>query len=1071
MRSSRPADPIDWQVMRDVAPGECPRLGVAALRPNIFGYGNINALRVMTCPDENSLDAFARGELPADERTQLEAHLDQCPLCSEVVTELTKIFASSFDEQALESEQLDSLRSSDGLKSTEAGAGGSKGWSNERPLPEGAKLGRYVVLKAVGAGAMGVVYAAYDPQLDRKVALKVMRHGAEASPEDSQASRNTRMLREAQALARLSHPGVITVHDVGSFQGQVFLAMEFVEGGTLTEWLRAEPRHWRQVRKMFLQAGEGLAAAHEAGLVHRDFKPDNVLIHADGRAVVTDFGLARPLSRGPEAEPTMPVSPSTGTSDSGSRSPLAVTLTQTGALVGTPAYMAPEQLGGQRCDVLSDQFGFCVALYEGLYGERPFQARNLMGLVAAVLKGRVPPAPRGSEVPRWLRRAVLRGLSVEASERHPDMRALLLALRPKALGTWRAVAVIGVLGVVAGGTAVALSGRATMQPVAYCDDVAAKLEDVWDAPRRAEIAEAFLATEQPFAADVAQRISAALDTYAERWVRVQTDACRAEVEGREPPAVVAARMTCLARRHATLATMTQELASADVDTLMRAPEAVALLPDLGPCLDAAASGRELPPVPEGEAEAVAAIRTSIDEAVVQRTLGRMKEDLAKGEAAAVQAEELQYVPVRAEAKLSLAEAQLVAGRFEDAEAGLHEALSLGIASHHGQVVAQAAAELSNLEAHRLGPQQATLRWVALGLAALEAQGGQWPDTRANLLHTRALAKRRDGDLDGAIEDGRLALKIREEHWGPDHYVMAEPLSELGMAYARKGDHAESVRLLGRARQVLRDAYGDQHPQYAGILQNLATTHFVHGHYADALALYQESHRLLKLALGPEHPSVAVLAYNVATTLLFIERYDEALLHVQRAQEIEHAVHGPRSSTAATSWALVGEIHLRAGRFSEAEAALRSTLSILDELPSDRRRRANIASQLGLVLLRLGRVDAARRELEATLAVQRETAGEPSVEVAETQGRLAMVYLAQGELSLAQQAIDTSVEQYESEDPDPHQHAEAYFRRARILTAAGNVDAARTEAERARAIYAERADQPTRLRAVQTWLEQ
>jgi len=1024
----------------------------------------------MTCPDENALDAFALGDLPADERAQMEAHLDQCPMCSEVVAELTKIFASSLGEDVAEAAPLDSVGSSAALESTEGAAAESKGWSDELPLPEGARLGRYVVLQAVGAGAMGVVYAAYDPQLDRKVALKIMRRGAEASSDDSRASRNTRMFREAQALARLSHPGVITVHDVGSFEGQVFLAMEFVEGGTLTEWLRAEPRHWRQVRKVFLQAGEGLAAAHEAGLVHRDFKPDNVLIHADGRAVVTDFGLARPLPRGEGAAAPTPFGPSMDTHASSSRSPLSMTLTQTGALVGTPAYMAPEQLRGQGCDARSDQFAFCVALYEGLYGERPFQARSLMALVAAVLEGRVPPAPRGSEVPRWLRRAVLRGLSVEARERHPDVRALLQALRPKALVTGRAVAAIGVLGVVTGGATVALSDRASMQPVAYCDDVTAKLEGVWDAPRRIAIAEAFSATEQPFAPDVAQRVSAALDTYAQRWVRIQTDACRAEVEGREPPGVVAARMSCLARRHATLATMTRELASADVDTVMRAPQAVGLLPDLSPCLDAAATGRELPPVPEGEAEAVAGVRASLDEAMVHRVLGRMQQDLATAETAAQQAEELKYVPVRAEAELSRAEAQLMAGRFEDAEAGLHEALSLGVASHHDHVVAQAAAELGNLEADRQGPQRTTLRWVALGLAALEAQGGNWPDTLANLLNTRALAKRRDGDLDGAIEDGRLVLKIREEHWGADHYVVAEPLSELGMAYARKGEHAESVRLLGRALEVLREAYGDQHPLYAGVLQNLGTTHFVHGHYADALELYQESHRLLKLTLGPEHPSVAVLAYNVATTLLFMEHYDDALLNVQRAQAIEHAVHGPRSGTAATGWALVGEIHLRAGRFSEAEAALRTTLSILDEvLPSDRRRRANIASQLGFVLLRLGRVDQARRELEATLVVQRETAGEPSVEVAETQGRLAMVYLAQGELALAQQAIDASLEQYESEDPDPHQHAEARFRRARILATAGHVDAARTEAEQARAIYAERADQPTRLRAVEAWL--
>ncbi|MEX1367906.1 MAG: tetratricopeptide repeat protein [Nannocystaceae bacterium] len=1033
----------------------------------------------MSCPDENVLGELARGDLTPNERAQVEAHLDECPACAEVVAELTKIFASSFgQEPAAEPEALE--LSSTALESTEAGHAPSTDWPNNLLLPEGAKLGRYVVLKAVGAGAMGVVYAAYDPQLDRKVALKVLRRGRAGSAEDSQSDRNTRMLREAQALARLSHPGVITVHDVGTFEGQVFLAMEFVAGGTLTEWLHAERRPWRQVLRVFRQAGEGLAAAHEAGLVHRDFKPDNVLIHADGRAVVTDFGLARPLSRGSDPElstvESSLVSQSMGTSGSGSgsgsRQALAVTLTRTGALVGTPAYMAPEQLEGRRCDARSDQFGFCVALYEGLYGQRPFKARNLAGIIAAVFEGQIPAAPRGSEVPRWLRRAVLRGLRVEATERHPDMRALLSALRPQALGRWRGVAAIGVLGVVAGGATVALSAGAPEQPVAYCDDVAAKLGGVWDGPRREAIAEAFAATELPFAPDVAQRVSGSLDAYADQWVQAQTDACRAEVEGREPPAVVAARMTCLARRRATLGTMAGALASADADTVMKAPEAVGQLPGLGPCLDAGALGRELPPVPETEAEAVGQVRTVLDEALVQQTLGRVEETLAKAEQAAHMAEGLEYTPVRAEAALDLASAQHLAGQFEAAEAGLHDALALGIASHHDQVIAEAAAELGNVEADRMGPPRITLRWVAMGLAALEALGGQRPDVRANLLNTRALAKRRDGDLEGSIEDGQRVLRIREDNWGAEHYSVAEPLSELGMAYARKGDHAESVRLLDRARTVLHAAYGDGHPHYAAILQNLGTTHFVHGHYADALSTYQESHRLLRQGLGPEHPSVGVLAYNVATTLLFLERYDEALVHVERAQAIEHAVHGPRSGPAATSWALVGEIHLRAGRFEQAEEALRTTLSILDEvMPDERRRRANNASQLGLILLRLGRVDEARRVLEDTLAVQRETAGEPSVEVAETQGRLALVYLAQGQLLRAQEAIDASVQQYESEDPDPHQHAEARFRRARILAAAGTVDAARTEAERARSIYAERADQPMRLLAVQTWLEQ
>jgi serine/threonine protein kinase len=228
------------------------------------------------------------------------------------------------------------------------------------PLARGTQVGRYVLLDAVGSGGMGVVYAAYDPELDRKVAIKLLRFdrlGSEAGERD-----RLRLQREAQAIARLSHPNVVHVYDVGTFGDQVFVAMEFVAGRTLRQWAEEEPRPWREVVDRFALAGRGLAAAHAAGLIHRDFKPDNVLLGDDGRVRVVDFGLARPAGQqpAPEGERT----PSGGT--------LAHPLTEWGVVVGTPAYMAPEQLRGEASDERSDQLSFCVSLYETLYGERPF---------------------------------------------------------------------------------------------------------------------------------------------------------------------------------------------------------------------------------------------------------------------------------------------------------------------------------------------------------------------------------------------------------------------------------------------------------------------------------------------------------------------------------------------------------------------------------------------------------------------------------------------------------------------------------------------------------------------------
>jgi formylglycine-generating enzyme required for sulfatase activity len=293
----------------------------------------------------------------------------------------------------------------------------------------GARIGRYLIIERVGSGAMGVVYGAYDPELDRKIALKVLK-GSEVGQEDAARAR---LLREAKAMARLAHPNVIAVHDVGIFNGQVFLAMEFLGGATLKSWLGARPRHWREVLDVFVAAGRGLAAAHAAGLVHRDFKPDNVLLDKEGRPRVVDFGLARDAASPGDGD---------GDGDDGAGAdairsaptPAASnnhleTLTRTGAIMGTPAYMAPEQIAGDAIDERTDQFSFCVALYEALYGERPFRGESLLRLLHNVTEGALQPTPEDREVPAWIRRAVLRGLRADPAQRWPSMAPLIAALQ------------------------------------------------------------------------------------------------------------------------------------------------------------------------------------------------------------------------------------------------------------------------------------------------------------------------------------------------------------------------------------------------------------------------------------------------------------------------------------------------------------------------------------------------------------------------------------------------------------------------------------------------------------------
>jgi serine/threonine protein kinase/formylglycine-generating enzyme required for sulfatase activity len=325
-----------------------------------------------------------------------------------------------------------SAEEADGIASThESGPGDRASVDADLDvLAVGATVGRYLVVERIGAGAMGVVYSAYDPKLDRKIALKLLR--PQRGGRDH-ARRTARLEREAQAIAKLSHPNVVGIFDVGVHDGQVFMAMEYLAGGTLSDWVAAKKRTWREIVKMFIEVGHGLAGAHAEGLIHRDFKPDNVLLDKNGVPKVVDFGLVR-LTGATDLTSSGAIDrTASGEYESGSVAAVpapggAAALTRTGALTGTPAYMAPEQFLGKAIDARTDQFAFCVALYEALYGQRPFEGQTIFALADAVTDGRVRAAPKGSDVPGWVRACVLRGLRVGPAERYPGFEQLLAVL-------------------------------------------------------------------------------------------------------------------------------------------------------------------------------------------------------------------------------------------------------------------------------------------------------------------------------------------------------------------------------------------------------------------------------------------------------------------------------------------------------------------------------------------------------------------------------------------------------------------------------------------------------------------
>jgi len=296
----------------------------------------------------------------------------------------------------------------------------------------GTTLGRYVVRELLGSGGMGVVYAAHDPELDRKVAIKLLHPNASNRLLGSEG--RTWLLREAQAMARLYHPNVVSVYDVGKFEDQVFVAMEFVDGTTLNWWLKEKTRSWREVLSLFCKAGRGLAAAHGAGIVHRDFKPGNVLVSKDEAVKVTDFGLAfSPLTRQTPGSPETPGIVGLGSPE-----------LPGGGIAGTLGYMAPEQLRGEPLDARADQYSFCVALYEALIREHPAEANTFSTLSAQVEAGQANnemiQAPRGASVPRWVLRPVIRGLSEAPGDRFDNLDALLKSLENQSLLEWMFIA-------------------------------------------------------------------------------------------------------------------------------------------------------------------------------------------------------------------------------------------------------------------------------------------------------------------------------------------------------------------------------------------------------------------------------------------------------------------------------------------------------------------------------------------------------------------------------------------------------------------------------------------------------
>ena len=861
-------------------------------------------------------------------------------------------------------------------------------------LQPGARIGRYQILGELGQGGMGVVYRAHDQDLGRDVAIKLVTTGD--APTDTLA---TRLLREAQALAQLSHPNVVAVYDVGRTDGGVFLAMELVAGEAGDVWLRKRPS-WRQVLQVFRDAGRGLAAAHAVGLVHRDFKPANLIIGADGRVRVLDFGLARPASlagggaaEAPDAAalgddaptwdgageaPTRPPTPPTPPADVERSSPsspsrlLDTPLTQAGAIVGTPPYMAPEQHLGGGCDARTDQFSFCVAFYQALYGERPFEGSHYAELSNNIIKGNIKPPPAGSDVPAWLRAVVLRGLAVVPEKRWPSMDAVLEALsrdpdarRRRLLWAGSMAALVAVAGVGA--------WRGLRDPARACRAGDGELAGVWDTPRREAVRAAFAKTGKPYAAAAFAATARVLDGYTQRWAAMRTDACLAtRVRGTQSPELFDLRMACLERRRDAVRAQVDVFAAADGDVVSRAAEAAAHLPALDECADADALRAPVRPPDDAATRArVAAARKALATVDALWLAGRYADARQKLAPVLAALPGIGWRPLEAEARLAEARLADDSGDYPAAARAYRDAAVAAEAGREDEIAAWAANGLVWVTGERLGKyaeahelaRDAQARIERLGhrallqadldakVAALFLEEGKYQEAQERSLRVLAIRQKsmapddpaiahalsdlgdvatQLGHYDQAIDYYRRALAVAKKGVGPDHPINDSLHVNLGSVLRASGRLTEALAELDQARAIIERANGPTHPTLATIAVNTGGVLLEEGHLGEAAAQFHRALDIWQKALGPDHPNVATARYHLGTVALRQGRADEAQRDFQRAYDIWRARLGPEHPSLSAALDGMGDALMAGGHAAQALVDYQQALALLEK---------------------------------------------------------------------------------------------------------------------------------------------
>ena len=700
-------------------------------------------------------------------------------------------------------------------------------------------IGRYRIDRRIGSGSMGEVYLAHDAELDRKVAIK------RVLTSDGSEPRQIRLRREARALAKLSHPNVVQVYEVGEHEQRTFLAMEYVDGETLTTWLSV-PRPWRAVLERFLAAGRGLAAAHEAGIIHRDFKPDNVLLGHDGGVRVADFGLA--LADAPERA---------GQIDHEQHDTQLSTLSVTGSIAGTVRYMALEQLLGQTVDARSDQFSFCLALYEALWGKSPFTLTSLTARRHELETGE-PKHPARSRVPRGLWPVIRRGLARDPNQRWHDMATLLAALeRQPRRRRWTiaSLLVVPTLALLFGGRLL-VEQREHAATIAACEADGRSFEADWNDELRRELRSALAATGLEFASTSWALTEQRLDQYASEWTERREQACLAtELEHTRSESSRQQVDECLDHARVTFVELTKLLRVADKAMAINVGAAIAGLPVLTMCSDDAWLDARVQ-VNADIRPKVAELRSRLDRVKALRLAAQFDRGLAEAQLVLAEARALDWRPFIAEVEVAVGELRDRVGEHQEARATLHRAFLDATASGNDFIALRACIALTLVESTKLGRPDAGLEWAELASVLVERLNLQHGMHEASALYALARAQRANGEPGLALATHRRVLALDESVHGPSHPDNAISHNAIGSLLFGQGRLDEAQAAHERAWAIQGQTLGREHPDVANTLASLAKIAAARGQTARALELAREALELEQAALGPAHLYIA-----------------------------------------------------------------------------------------------------------------------------------------------------------------------------------------------------------------------